>query len=223
MQQGKLLKAILIFITYLFYMPIVGIVLKPFNLNETLISFLAEALFLIVILIIYRKKLKESCTTFFKEKSTKEKLFLIGKWFVIIEAFTIITGMMISLAFPNVGTDDNTQAIYELFKVSSIYSIFHTMIFGVVAEELVFRQNLRDVIKNNTLFIVTSSFLYAMMNIVYTSFSISTLGNLLQSFLGAAIFSYLYIKDNDNIFTVIVVKFCCNLIPLILLFTGTGA
>lgn len=222
-QQRILLKSLFIFLTYLFYMPIIDTILKPLSLSSVVSSFIAEIIFFIIVVIAYFKELKTGFKSWLKENSTKKKCLFILKWFVIIQVFNLLGGMISSFLFTSKEIDGNTSAIYDLFEISSFYSIFHVMIFGVIAEELVFHQSLRDILKNDVVFIVASSFLYAIMNIAYYNFSLPNLFSFIQSFLGAAIFSYIYVKNKDNIFSVMVVKFCCNLIPLILMFIGTGA
>lgn len=147
---------------------------------------------------------------------------IVLKWVLLLYGVTIIGGMLTELTLGSIDADDNTVALYSLLNVSTIYTIFKTMIFSVIVEELVFKKAIRDVIDNDILFVIVSSFIYAFMNVAYSSFTIVSLADFIQSFVSAAILSIVYIKYDNNIFIVMLIKFVYNLIPLTIMLLGIG-
>ena len=97
------------------------------------------------------------------------------------------------------------------------------MIFAPVAEELVFKKTIREIINNDILFIVTSSLIYALINIMYTDISVLTIIDMISYFAFSAVLSHIYIKNKDNIFMPMLIKFSYNLIPLIIMLARIGA
>ena len=130
-------------------------------------------------------------------------------------------GKIIDLLFKGVSvTDAKTDSLYTLSNSSLLYAMFKTLIFAVIAEELLFKKSIRDLITNNILFIMISSSIYAFMNIAYTELSFISFITFIRCFIFSGILSYIYIKNDDNIFIVMLVKFFYNLIPLLLLLFG---
>ena len=188
--------------------------------------FIADLLFLIGIVLVYKDSIKQGFLDFKNNYKTSKKITVVLKWTVIIFVVNMLMGMLTELFFPNAvaGGDDNANAIYSLFDISSIYTIFKTMIFAVIAEELVFKKTIRDVFKNNILFVIISGLIYVMMNFAYTDLTQSYIWmDMLGYFMFAVITSIAYIKNNDNIFIVMMIKFLYNLLPLTIMILGIGA
>ena len=134
----------------------------------------------------------------------------------------MIVGMIVELLVPsNTISDDNTTSIYNLSQISFAYTLFKTMVFGVVAEELLFKQSLRKAITNNVLFVISSSFIYAVMNVIYGDLnSPYLLTDMLSYFVVSATLATIYVKNNDNIVLVMFIKFFYNLLPMCILIAG---
>lgn len=223
---NTLLNTIIIFIAYLFYTQVLSKILGLMSINDSVTQmFISDLIFLLGIIIFYKKKIKSSFNIFVKEYRLIKKITVILTWVVGIFFINILMGIITEFLFPEVASvmDDNSDAIYNLFSVSSIYTIFKTMIFAVVAEELVFKQAIRDVFTNNIVFVVVSSLIYVIMNFAYANFNQSgILIDMLGYLMFAVVTSIAYIKNNDNIFIVMLIKFFYNLVPLIILILGLG-
>lgn len=215
-------KTVSIFVLYLLYTNLISAVLGLFGLTDNaLIGFVADMLFLLVILFVYNKDLLTSIKDFFNNKNWVTKLGVVIKFVLITSIVNIIYGIIAENIFSSVDTTDaNTLAIYAFADTSTLYTIFKILIFAPIAEELIFKKSIREVITNNTLFVVVSGVLYAFMNIIYTDISAVSIITFIRCFISSSILSYAYIKNNDNIFIVMLVKFCYNLIPLTLLLLG---
>ena len=95
------------------------------------------------------------------------------------------------------------------------------MVFGTLAEEILYRESIRDNVKNDALYILISALIYTFMNIVFAGVSEGfELVSVLIYFLPAIFFSIAYIRNDNNILLLSLVKFCYNLIPLTVLLLG---
>lgn len=212
-----LIKTISVFFIYFLYSYILNLLFD----GSITASFIADLLFMFGIIFAYKDNLKEDA----KNLKTKYNIGKIIKtiliWVVIIFVFNIGIGFVIDLISPLAGKtlDDNTTAIDSLFKISTIYTIFKTMVFGIIAEELLFRESINDVVKNKWLFIFVSSVIYTLFNFIFTDFTDSYIVlSILTYFLPALIFSTAYYKNNCNIIILMLIKFTYQLIPLTLMF-----
>ena len=182
-----------------------------------MLSFLADLIFLICIVFAYRDNLKKDFENLKKDYKISSIIKTIIIWVVIIFVFNILMGAITEMIYPNMATDDNTNAMSTLFKTSMSYSLFKTMIFAVVAEELLYRESISDVVKNKYIFIVISSIVYTIMNFIFVGFESDIIVmDILSYFLPALLFSTAYVKNNNNIIILMLIKFTYNLIPTII-------
>lgn len=217
--NGKLIKTLLVFICYFLYSNITSIILSTFKVtNTTLVSFVADILFLIGIVFAYRNNLKSDLETLKKDYSIVKIVKTVVAWVVIIFIFNILMGALTEVLFPNLAVDDNTNAITSLSNISTLYTIFKTMIFAVIAEELLFRESIGDVIKNKPIFLIVTALVYSLTNFVFVGFKADfNLMYILMYFLPALLFSAAYVKNKNNVIILMLIKFFYNIIPLIIL------
>lgn len=217
-ESVKLIKTLLVFISYLLYSNVISVVLSTFKItNATMLSFLADLIFLICIVFAYRDNLKKDFENLKKDYKISSIIKTIIIWVVIIFVFNILMGAITEMIYPNMATDDNTNAMSTLFKTSMSYSLFKTMIFAVVAEELLYRESISDVVKNKYIFIVISSIVYTIMNFIFVGFESDIIVmDIFSYFLPALLFSTAYVKNNNNIIILMLIKFTYNLIPTII-------
>ncbi len=217
--NGKLIKTLLVFICYFLYSNITSIILSTFKVtNTTLVSFVADILFLIGIVFAYRNNLKSDLETLKKDYSIVKIAKTVVAWVVIIFIFNILMGALTEALFPNLAVDDNTNAITSLSNISTSYTIFKTMIFAVIAEELLFRESISDVVKNKYIFIVLTAIIYTLLNFIFVGFDSKIIVmDILSYFLPALLFSAAYVKNKNNVIILMLIKFFYNLIPLIIL------
>ncbi len=212
-----LLKAVSVYLIYFIYMQYGNLLgnLAPFIPVHVVLLFL-DILFLILILCLYHKNLKEDWMKFWKESTLGKKIKIILLGFLSI----ILANFVLSLIgeFFHIGNivDQNTTSIQNM---PLYYAIFKTMIFGVVAEEILFRESLGDVLENKWMYILGSSIIYTAMNFVFTISDISIM-QILGYFIPALVFGTIYIKNDRNIIFVMIVKFAYHLIPLTILLLG---
>lgn len=215
------LKTLIIFIIYATYSADISKIL-PFD-NEIITMLFSDMFFLILIILLYNQNLKNSINKFQTNYSWKQKIWIVLKFVMLIFIFNIIMGALTELIFPNAakGKDENALSISNLFQMSSFYTLFKTLIFTTIAEELLFKESIHECIDNKIMFILISSSIYAAFNIIYSDLSMNYIWmDFIQYFLFSCILSYVYIKQDNNILFVILIKFLYNLIPTILLMLG---
>lgn len=223
-KQNKVIKMLITFICYLAYFRLTSMICNVVGLkNDIIISFIADFIFLFGIVFAYKNNLKSD----FKKLKTNYKIsriikvILIGA--VIIFAFNALMGALTDAIFPAIGAiqDTNTKSLFSESSNSIIFVLFKTMIFAVIAEELLFRETLSDVIDNKFLFIIVSSVVYATLNIIF-DVSKYVFVDFITYFLPALIFSTIYVKNDRNIIILMLIKFTYQIIPLTILLLGLG-
>lgn len=222
-KNKALLKIIIIFLTYFVYTTVISSILTGCGINDDLIiTFIADLIFFLGISFFYKNSLKQEFLQFLKEYTILKKIFFIVKWVAILFVINILGGIITEMIFPELATDGNTNSIYTIASISTVYTVFKTIIFAPIVEELVFKKTIRGIISNNTIFIVTSSLVYALVNIMYTEITYLTVIDFCSYFLFSAVLSYIYVRNKDNIAKPIIIKFFYNLIPLTILLLGIG-
>jgi len=218
-----LLKLLLIYLVYFSYTTIISYSLKVFGItNDIVLSFISDIIFLIGIIVLYKDSLKNGFIEFFEKYKMSKKVLFILKWVAILFGINIIGGIITELLVPNLLEDGNTTKIYSIASLSTIYTVFKTLVFTSLAETLVFQKSIREVINNNTLFIIVSSLVYSLINVMYTDISLLTIIDMVSYFVFSSMLSYIYIKNNNNIVVPIIIKFFYNLIPLSLMIISIG-
>ncbi len=212
-----LLKTAAVYLFYFLYTYLGGYITGLFtNIDHNLISMGLDIIFLIFIVGMYFQKIKADLKKIKQEIKISHiiKTVLIGIAAYI--GITIVLMLISSIFHLNRAVDQNTGAIHSL---PLYYAIFKTMIFGSIAEELLFRESLNECIKDNKLFILISAIIYTAILCVFQGSGIAIL-QMIQYFLSAVILSSIYIKNKRNILIAALAKFTYNLIPLTILLLG---
>ena len=138
----ELCKVFIIFLIYLVYNSVFHMIFDMLHIDNGIITmFTGDVLFLAGMLMLYRSDLKESLNQLDGSKRKFIGKVILGV--VLLFAVNMIVGMIGELLVPsNTISDDNTTSIYNLSQISFAYTLFKTMVFGVVAEELLFKQSL---------------------------------------------------------------------------------
>jgi len=214
-KKESILKFVIIFGIYLVYTKLFALLMG----DSLITSFVGDITFLFGIVILYQTVLIKDFKSFLKYNIGK-KIGIVFGGALAIFALNIVGGMITELLFPNqFEIDENTDALYQL---EMAHAVFKTIIFAVIAEELVFRKAVRDVVENNFLFVIVSSLLYALMNIAYaSSLDLNASVDLIQCFLFGVLLSSIYVKT-DNVVVIMLIKFVYNLVPLTIMILGLG-
>lgn len=221
-KNKNLIKTLLVFLSYFLYTNVVSSVLSAIGVTDsTVISFTSDIIFFVGIMYAYKENLKRDFLDLKSNYKISKIIKTIILWVGVIFVSNILMGALTEMISPNMAIDDNTNAIFSVSKISTVYAIFKTMIFAVVAEELLFRESIGDVVNSTCGFVFASSTIYTIMNFIYSGFSSKNLIiYLLIYFVPALILSTAYVKNNRNIFVLMLIKFVYQLIPLTILLLG---
>ncbi len=218
LKSETLLKTVSIYLLYFLYTYFASsiISLVPM-LSGQLVMAVLDILFIFITVFSYKEELKKDWQEL-KEKYPPKKIVMI----VLFGVFTMIvlnvfTALLAQIFHSNVSMDDNTASIQVLANQSMVYTIFKMMIFGVVAEEILFRESLNKVLTNNVLFVLVSTIIYTGMHFVFVGAPTSVFQVIPYIFL-AILLGTIYVKNDRNILLIMFIKFIYNLIPLIGLF-----
>ena len=219
------MKTLLVFIAYFPYTMVINCILGVFGINDPIqVSFIADILFAFVIIFIYRNVISKSFSDFRKSNSFFKRFMIVLFGVIALFIINILGGVCGEILFSNMNdVDQNTTMIYELANMSTVYMIFKTLIFASVVENIVFRVSIRELTTNNIMFVVSSSLIYALVNVMYSEFSMFIFVDMIQYFLISMFLSLIYIKNKNSIYPVMLVLFFYNLIPLTILLFGIGA
>ncbi len=216
-QSQRLLKVVGIYLLYFMYSKLAAFFAQTITLmNGKAMYLIFDIFFLGFICFLYYKDLKKDFKNLKEKYNWKKIVKLIIIYIGLSFLVNLIFGIVRMTFFPGVELDENTQSIQALAQISPFYAVFKAMIFGVVAEEVLYRESISGIIENNTMFILISSLIYTILPFIFSSSTISIM-NLLSYFLPSLVISYLYVKNDRNILLVMMMKFVYNLIPLAIL------
>jgi hypothetical protein len=226
MKNNVFLKNILVFGSYFIYsyliLTVITILLsllnidivKTSNLIKYIILLTMDILYIVFLLIIFNKNLKEKFKNF--KKNFSEYIDTGIKYWIIGLLGMIVSNKLI-IAFTPAEMAQNESAVRELFDLAPIYTAIGTVFFAPIVEELIFRKTIRNLINTKWLYVVFSGFIFGAVHVVssltsfYDFFFIIPYGAL-----GTA-FAYAYYKT-DNIFVPITLHAIHNTILTALLF-----
>ncbi len=214
--NSKLIKTLLIFIGYVFFTNILGLILKLVGINNNVTTmFISDLIYTLIVIKSYKSDLQKEFKEYKKQKSKLKNILI---WVLILFGTNILFSLILKLMIPQLNSlDNNSESLVQLFEISTIYTFFKTLLYAPVIEELVFKKSIRDIINNDIAFVLISSSIYTIMNFIYTSSIPKYMYfDIIQYFTFSSILSIAYIK-NKNIIPIMIIKFIYNLIPTILL------
>lgn len=158
-----------------------------------------EVLLVALILLVFHKKIEKDIDDIKKnhKKYFKENF----KYYLIGIAIMLISNCILIYGFEN-GISGNEESIRSLFGTHPIYVYISAVLFAPIAEELVFRQGIRNVIPNDILFILISGFVFGGLHLIG---NVSTFVDFLYiipySALGL-VFAYILTRTNNILVTI---------------------
>lgn len=174
---------------------ILGINFNELNNDIKIIySIIFNILIMSIIIFILKDKLKKDFNII--KKNHKKYFGECFKYWLIALIVMMISNLILNILVE--GIANNEKQIRDLFNVSPIYIFFSAVIFAPVVEELTFRQSLRNLFKNDILFILFSGLLFGLLHVINYDNILEFLYIIPYSAPGIA-FAYMLTKY-DNIF-----------------------
>ena len=192
--------------------------ISKFNdLDKVIYSLSCSLLFLSIIMLCYRKTLVKDFKPYFKNFGKNfENSF---KYYLVGVGVMIFSNLIITLLFQG-DLSTNETMVRSYINASPLLMAIDISFYAPLAEELLFRKSVRDVVKNKWLYIFISGFMFGGMHVIGTEGLIGLLYLIPYCSLGFT-FAYIYAKT-DNIYSSIMLHFMHNTISLILLLVGAS-
>lgn len=218
----NVVKCIFLFILFIIISAIPVLIFRidinKFNdLDKVIYSLSCSLLFLSIIMLCYRKTLVKDFKPYFKNFGKNfENSF---KYYLVGVGVMIFSNLIITLLFQG-DLSTNETMVRSYINASPLLMAIDISFYAPLAEELLFRKSVRDVVKNKWLYIFISGFIFGGMHVIGTEGLIGLLYLIPYCSLGFT-FAYIYAKT-DNIYSSIMLHFMHNTISLILLLVGAS-
>lgn len=221
----KIIKNLLILLSYFLYETIVLIIINALGIDVSKLNFIQKNIYLFVIdiiylvslVFIYRKELKEDFKDF-KENGSGyifkyAPLYLLG---VILMGIT--NALLVKVTGMEMST--NEQNVRTLIKYYPLYMSFSSVMYAPIVEELIFRKSIKNLFNDNVLFVLMSGLIFGLIHVVGTgNEGINEILMGIPYIIMGLDFAYIYAKTK-NIFTTMTLHSIHNLTLLIIQFIG---
>lgn len=164
----NLLKCILIIFLFFETTKIQKLLVIIFNIKKinittaAILNLSSNIIFLIFILLVYRKELKKEWLIFKKDISNNLdcgiKYWLIG--LVAMAISNIIIGILLGG-----GQANNEQMVHKMIKALPIFMVINAGIIGPINEELIFRKGFKNVFTDKWKFILISGIFFGLCHV----------------------------------------------------------
>ena len=125
------------------------------------------------------------------------------------------SNLIIYLIF-NSETSANDATIRQIFDNYPLYMIIQSIIIAPLTEEIVFRQSIRYLVKNNILFIIISGLVFGSMHTITSLNSVADFLYIIPYSVPGMFFAYMLVKE-DNVLVPITFHTIHNSLSTILL------
>lgn len=205
---------IILFLGFYFFSDICSLVFELLNIElgnlsrslVILIIVLMELIPLLVLVIVYRKDLKDEFKPF-KENFIDNMDKYIRYWILALILMTVSNVIIELITGSNVS--NNEQAIRNIMDVLPIYMIFSSCICAPIAEELAYRKAINKIFINKNLSIIASGIVFGLAHVLGTYSGISDLLYIIPYGVFGSIFMYIYL-DSKSIWNTITIHFVHN-------------
>lgn len=199
--SSKIISVIIIWSLYIIW------ILKFSSITPTLYNFIIHVLFLLIVILIFKKDLVLNLKEL--KHTRKKKISRIFLYFLGFLGIMILSNILISVITSILGTnfvqDSSSDAIAKVFNIvpfGTLFVCFLTIIFYPIVEELVFRKSLRPALKNSVLFVIITSLLSWYFQVTLLNPNINEFILAIQTFLNSIFAGIIYVKTNNIIYTI---------------------
>ena len=216
-KHKDIIIGILVFLGYLLLSAYADniLILLGFNkLSTTLkliVSIIYEILILLTIIFIYLKTIVNDFIGY--KQNIKYYINNYLKYFFLNLGLMMITNIII-INITKINNSTNQEYITELLGKYPIYTIITTILIAPITEELIFRLNIRNIFKNNFIFIITSGLVFGALHMTVAT-SIKELLFIIPYSIPGFIFAYTLTKSK-NIFVPISLHMLHNTVMILL-------
>lgn len=168
-----------------------------------LISF--EVLIMAIIALINHKKLEKNAIDIKKNYNEYFKEYL--KIYILALIIMMISNLIINTLTQEIA--GNEQAIRDTFSKAPIYMFFSAVIFAPFAEEMVFRQSIRNIIEDKKIFVIVSGLIFGGLHVIGNINNFYDILYIIPYATPGIAFAYM-LEKTDNIFVPMGIHFLHN-------------
>lgn len=222
--EKKIIKGLISFLLIflmLFWSVIPSVVLKIIGINPNnlssivkyVITFANDILFLVLLIGIYYKDLKDNLKKYFKCNLKNNIKTSIAYWLIGL-GIMMASNYLIAIV-TNGQLADNEEAVRSMVDIAPLYMAFQLIVYAPLSEELIFRRSFRDIFKNKWTFAIISGVVFGGLHAITSITDMVSLLYLIPYCSLGIVFGLLYYKTN-NIFSTIVIHAIHNSMALVL-------
>ncbi len=193
------------------FLKLVILILEKININDltktskTIYLILFEIMIISIITLINNKKLKEDFKKF--KKNWKKYFETYLPYYILSLVIMIISNIIINKLTGSIA--GNEQSIQESLIKYPLYIFIQAAFIAPFIEEMVFRQSIRNIITDNTTFIIISGLIFGGLHVIGNIHSIFDILYIIPYGTPGIVFAYILTKT-DNIFVPISIHFIHN-------------
>ena len=193
------------------FLKLVILILEKININDltktskTIYLILFEIMIISIITLINNKKLKEDFKKF--KKNWKKYFETYLPYYILSLVIMIISNIIINKLTGSIA--GNEQSIQESLIKYPLYIFIQAAFIAPFIEEMVFRQSIRNIITDNTTFIIISGLIFGGLHVIGNIHSIFDILYIIPYGTPGIVFAYILTKS-DNIFVPISIHFIHN-------------
>lgn len=191
------------------------------DLTTIYLSLFSNLVFLIIIVLIYHKKLKEQ---FLKLKNMKKNKLInildtsFRYWLI---GLVIMIGTNLIINKMGINIPNNDAFIRKTLKIAPIISSISVIFISPLIEEIVFRLSFREIIKNKWLFILVSGFIFGSIHVITSITKTYELLYLIPYCSLGVAFSFIY-EYSDNVYISYLLHLTHNTLTALTVFLLAG-
>ncbi len=192
---------------------IIGINYQGMNLAAKVAYLLGyELLFIIILIFIYHKIFKKDIIDYLKNFKQYFKKYI--EYWALAFGLMIMSNLMITTLLPT-AVATNQAAVNSIFDIAPLYIIVSAVLYAPIIEESIFRLSIRNIIKNDTLFIIVSGLSFGLLHVIGSYESLVDFVYVIPYSIPGFVFAYTLVKSK-NIFVPIGLHMFHNGITMIL-------
>lgn len=171
------------------------------NICKKILLYLNDIIYIIIILLLYKKEIKEGIDDL-KNNFSNRALLSVKCW--ALGCILMVMSSVIINYFLSQNAPLNEQIIRTNIKKVPIYMIFSCSFVAPILEEMTFRQSLYGLIKNKWIFIISSGVIFGLLHVIGSYNNILNLLYIIPYGVMGSCFAFLLSKTNNITLPIII-------------------
>lgn len=187
------------------------------NMTKFIISFINDLLFIILLVGVYYKTLKNDFKKYFNHNFKDNLKQAISYWLLGL-GIMFVSNLVIAMVMSG-ELAENEEAVRSMIDMAPLYMVFQLVVYAPITEELIFRKSIREIFNNKYVFAIVSGIIFGGLHAISSITDVVSLLYLIPYCSLGIVFGLLYGKTN-NIFSTMTAHAIHNFLAL-LLYLGT--